>query len=85
MSEQHLARVARTRMLLEMDAMEEMLEKLHMYRSQVVRKDEPQMQLVPDLLKLDASIRKVAEDHDIILEQVTCIEEKYGIKMSEPL
>ena len=84
MSEQHLARVARTRMLLEMDAMEEMLEKLHMYRSQVVRKDEPQMQLVPDLLKLDASIRKVAEDHDIILEQVTCIEEKYGI-MSEPL
>ena len=53
-----------------------------MYRRQVVINDEPQM--VPDLLKLDASIRKVAEDHDIILEQVTCIEEKYGI-MSEPL
>ena len=83
MSEQHLERVARTRMLLEMDAMEEMLEKLHMYRRQVVIKDEPQM--VPDLLKLDASIRKVAEDYDIILEQVTCIEEKYGIKTSEPL
>ena len=83
MSEQHLERVARTRMLLEMDAMEEMLEKLHMYRRQVVIKDEPQM--VPDLLKLDASIRKVAEDYDIILEQVTCIEEKYGFKMSEPL
>ena len=83
MSEQHLALVTRARMLLEMGAMEETLEKLHMYRRQVVINDEPQM--VPDLLKLDASIRKVAEDYDIILEQVTCIEEKYGIKTSEPL
>ena len=78
MSEKHL--VTRAKMLLKMDAIEETLEKLHTHRRQVVEKGEPQ--LIPDLLKLDASIRKVAEDHDIILEQVTCLEEKYGIKMS---
>jgi len=81
-----LAYKVRSKLLRQIDALEKILEDLH----------DTLKDLTPDVKfnamsteswinykQVENSIRQKADEHDLFLEEVTILERRYGIKMSE--
>jgi hypothetical protein len=81
-----LAYKVRSRLLRQMEALEEKLEDLR----DTLKDLTPDMKLKAmsieswiNYKQVENSIRQKAVEHDLLLEEVTILERRYGIKMSE--
>ena len=82
-----LAYKTRSKLLRQMDASEKVLDDLRVTLqcfTPDLKVDAMSTELWTKYREIETHIKQKATEHDDILEQVTHIEEKYKIKMSEP-
>ena len=81
-----LAHKERSKLLRDMDKLEKVLDELHVILQSLtpdVKVKAMSIELWKEYKKIETRIKNTAIEHDDILQKVTIIENKYGIKMSE--
>lgn len=77
----------RSILLRNMDKLEKVLDELHVTLKSLtpdVKVEAMSVELWKKYKEIETRIKNTAIEHDKILQKVTDIEKKYGIKMSEP-
>lgn len=81
-----LAHKERSKLLRDMDKLEKVLDELHVILQSLtpdVKVKAMSVELWKEYKEIETRIKNTAIEHDDILQKVTIIENKYGIKMSE--